>query len=326
MTLVAKSWSAKSPSLIHEVPASKRSVHRFKVDEKRGIIVWTTFLGGISVTDLNDRNRILWSLGSVRYFYYIPSPHLPFSDQAEVVEYAHCEYSNGFLVFNRLLEGQEVWRLASEWGDGPPIHSESLPDEEMFASYRNSKEIYGVDDLRGHFRPWALIVPPASTRAFRLVYPTLLSASAERAYLWDITTGERIQTIALTAVRDDSNANAFDEILLGRINYVELSEKHIFICSARSLRVYDRESPPDQPSLVLQIPSTKWYYGKRRYKLGVSERSPGRGGSMLVPHRMVPRYGPDAYENYSPSTRLLDMFIAGELIFHTRQCCLCLQS
>ena len=35
--------------------------------------------------------------------------------QRYVRRYAHCEYENGFLIFDRLGAAKEVWRLATLW-------------------------------------------------------------------------------------------------------------------------------------------------------------------------------------------------------------------
>lgn len=48
---------------------------------------------------------------------------------------------------------------------------------------------------RAQFAPYALFQMPQHTRAYRFVYPTLLVASLERAFLWDIRTGEMVQTL-----------------------------------------------------------------------------------------------------------------------------------
>ena len=45
------------------------------------------------------------------------------------------------------------------------------------------------------FTPHALLRMPEPTRAYRLVFPTLVVASFERAFLFDVRTGSQIQTL-----------------------------------------------------------------------------------------------------------------------------------
>jgi len=72
--LVDKAWSAKAPSLVREIPASGKFVHRFKVDEGRGIMIRTTARGGVSVFDLDDIDAVGWSLNSVGRNHLLPWP------------------------------------------------------------------------------------------------------------------------------------------------------------------------------------------------------------------------------------------------------------
>lgn len=86
---------------------------------------------------------------------------------------------------------------------------------------------------KGSFRPWAVLTTPEFNRAFRFVYPTLLVAGSDKAYLWDVLTCE------LSKIIPEIQAEAGGEPL-GAINYVELSAKHVYICGTRQLRVFDR--------------------------------------------------------------------------------------
>ena len=56
---------------------------------------------------------------------------------------------------------------------------------------------------------------PELGRAFRFVYPTLLVAGYNKAYLYDVETGNLVQTVENTQTPRDG-------IFLGDINYVEL--------------------------------------------------------------------------------------------------------
>ena len=92
---------------------------------------------------------------------------------------------------------------------------------------------------RGHFRPWALLRPPDSTRAFRLSYPILGSTSRNTIYLWDVRTGALVQQIdEIQQLNSDDVNNSRDP--LGEINYIEVGEKYVFVCGRLALRVFER--------------------------------------------------------------------------------------
>lgn len=147
-------------------------------------------------------------------------------NQTYVRELAHCEYGNGFLIFDRLGQGKEVWRLASEYDE-----SMAPPDEmqQEISSIINKH----LPKTKGSFRPWAVFTAPEFTQAYRFVYPNLLAAGFQKAYVWDVLTCEIVQSVPdlQTLVAGTS---------LGRINYVELSPLHVIICGSRQLRLFDR--------------------------------------------------------------------------------------
>jgi len=185
-------------------------VHRVKVDEKVGILITTHMLGGLSVTHLFS-GVLLWSLPR----YYVRS-------------YAHCEYENGYLVFDRFDGKKEVWRLASDFVDGEPeVAPYAPPDEKQKRTYEffATIPIHQRYAPRGHFRPWAKLSFPTFTRAYRLAYPTLLCAGMDRAYLHDVRTGALVQTID---IRPDD------------ICYVDVNEQYVFVCEPEALHVFSR--------------------------------------------------------------------------------------
>lgn len=134
---------------------------------------------------------------------------------------AHCEYDNGFLVFDRLGHAKEIWRLVCDAPEGetashaPPGDKQTEYYEQAYA--RNPATV----DNRGHFRPWALISYSEKTLAFRFVYPTLLTSGKHHMYLHDVRTGEQIRVLE-NAVLDSSPA-------WNMVTYLELSERHVFI-------------------------------------------------------------------------------------------------
>jgi hypothetical protein len=90
---------------------------------------------------------------------------------------------------------------------------------------------------RGHFCAWAKLSFPELTHAFRLAYPTLVCANRKHVFLHDVRTGSLVQTIDINA----SNP---------RIRYVDVNERHVFVCESRAVHVYSRASGTE----VLQIP------------------------------------------------------------------------
>lgn len=90
-----------------------------------------------------------------------------------------------------------------------------------------------IPTSKGSFKPWAVLTAPELTRAYRFVYPNLLVAGSEKAYVWDVLTCDMALVVPdIQAVVDGEN--------LGRINYVELSPLHVLICGTRQLRLFDR--------------------------------------------------------------------------------------
>jgi len=188
--------------------------------KKVGILITTHMLGGLSVTHLFS-GVLLWSLPR----YYVRS-------------YAHCEYENGYLVFDCFDGKKEVWRLASDFVDGEPeVAPYAPPDEkqkrthEFFATIP-AHQCYAP---RGQFRPWAKLSFSTLTRAYRLAYPTLLCVGMDRAYLHDVRTGALVQAID---IRPDN------------ICYVDVSERHAFVCEPMVVHVFSRA---DGGSEVLRI-------------------------------------------------------------------------
>lgn len=172
----------------------------------------TRHTGGLSVTDYNT-DRVLWA-----------TPH--------VVDYAHCEYDHGYIIFNSQDNSKEVWRYARDFQDSE-IPDDFKPDDSMVEASRHAAQRHASPTSRGHFRPWALLHMPESTRAFRFSYPTLLSAGANNAYLWDVPTSCLVETITnIQAPNPDG--------ILGSITYVEVNDQYAFFCGSNQLRIFAR--------------------------------------------------------------------------------------
>jgi len=91
---------------------------------------------------------------------------------------------------------------------------------------------------RGHFRPWAKLSFAEPTLAYRLAYPTLVSAGEGHAFLHDVRTGALVQTV---------------EIDVRSICYVDVDERYLFVCGLRALHVFSRAEAAGAE--VLRVPN-----------------------------------------------------------------------
>ncbi|KAN0140889.1 hypothetical protein V8E53_001333 [Lactarius tabidus] len=212
----SKNWEGKGRT-VARVISDSTNTHCLKVDEKAGICVMTHQWGGLTVTHLFS-STILWSL-----------------PKSYVRPCSHIEYDNGFLVFDK--DGDmEVWRLDSDFSEGE-VALDAPPNLMQMVTSASAAELYEQYAPRGQFRPWALLeFPDSTTSAYRLMYPTLICASNEQAFLHDVRTGSLVQTVDLN---------------LQTLCSVDLSERHIFVCEYEVLHVFSRESGFE----VLRIPA-----------------------------------------------------------------------
>ncbi|KAH9038549.1 hypothetical protein EDB85DRAFT_427610 [Lactarius pseudohatsudake] len=174
--------------------------------------------GGISVIHLFS-STVLWCL-----------------PQSYVRPFAHCEYDNGYLVFDRMSGEKEVWRLASDFSTEGEVATHSPPDVEQIDASACAATVYHQYAPRGQFRPWALLALPSFTTMYRLAYPTLICANPRRAFLYDVRTGSLMQTI---------------DIHIQSICYVDANETHAFVCEPDAVHVFSRENGNE----VLEIPA-----------------------------------------------------------------------
>ncbi|EDR04773.1 uncharacterized protein LACBIDRAFT_303972 [Laccaria bicolor S238N-H82] len=247
---IQQSWLGNAPSrIVRHHTSPNRRVHRIKVDELAGFIITTSQSGGLAVTDINT-DQLLWSL-----------------PETYVRAYAHCEYSNGYIIFDRFTSEKEIWRLSSI-DSVSADSSSSLPDTIQ-------TQIPPDGSHPGLFKPHALLQTPEPTRAYRFVYPTLLVAAFERVYLYDVPSARLVQII-------ENIQPLTTNISLGTLNYVDLSARHVFLCGGHALRVFDRGTG----RAVLTLPSNKFVYGRWGYRLETGPRNESAMGSVLVEHEM----------------------------------------
>jgi hypothetical protein len=169
-----------------------------------------------------------------------------------VRRYAHVEYSNGFIIFDRQGESVEVWRRYNDarLDEDPERHAN--PDQFQLDSFAQAYKKC-MDDShseherhRGTFVPYAVLQQPQPTRAYRFVYPTLLLASSDTwlAFLWDVPSCSLTQTINISPSNrlDGTHPTQLDpEVEHTFITYVEQSERHIFICTHSKLLIFTRK-------------------------------------------------------------------------------------
>ncbi|KAH7889270.1 hypothetical protein F5I97DRAFT_495561 [Phlebopus sp. FC_14] len=212
---IERGWRGKAPATVKELTSTGSAVHRIKVDDKYGFTITTCQTGGLLVTDIKD-NKVLWAL----------SP-------AYVVNYAHCEYDHGYIIFNRHDNCKEVWRHSVDIRD-EAVSEDYPPDEQMRNAYADASSKFQTGRRKGQFTPWSLLRMPEITRAFRFSYPTLLASATHNAYLWDVPKARLVETIRdIQQVRDGN--------MLGRINYVEVNDRYAFLCGSFQFRIFARE-------------------------------------------------------------------------------------
>ena len=151
--------------------------------------------------------------------------------------YVHCEYDEGYIIFNRIDNYKEVWRRSTDVLDiaeeAWPSMPYNKPDSSMIKAHTAAQQRHLVanrsrdpNHLRGHFVPWARLLIPEDGRAFKLTRGTLLVSSIQKAFLYNVENAELQQTIEIHSI--------------GRLRYVDVSEQHIFIISTLQLNVYRR--------------------------------------------------------------------------------------
>lgn len=146
-TLLARNWAKRRPSARESVlQIGNDPIWRFRPDFKRRFFVSTSHAGGLNVTDM-DTGRILWRL-----------PSTLDRDEDAVRPYAHLEYQDGMVVFDREGDAVEVWQADQEGA------------------------------TRGEFRRIAILNHDCQTRGFQLSYWTLCVVSNQgQGFVYDMT-------------------------------------------------------------------------------------------------------------------------------------------
>lgn len=215
----------------------------------------------------------------------------------------HVEYDKGYIVFGRLGGFLEVWRQASNCQDAE-MPTENMPDEHQLRVSAAATEFHRSSNLRGHFIPWALIEMPSFGRVSRLVYPILVMASEERAFLWDVQTAHLKITI-------QDIQRPIEGTILGRINYVELCEQYVVICGSKQLRIFSNSPRGD---LLYHIPAFTRSYAKSSNIIARPGQNDVVDEKILIPRNLIARTA-KTYEGHPnrPVHANFDDFVAGML-------------
>ncbi|KAF8875517.1 hypothetical protein BD779DRAFT_1563403 [Infundibulicybe gibba] len=257
---IQQSWLGQAPSKYHIISKSGQKVHRIKVDESAGFVITTSSDGGIRVSDIKQ-DRLLWRL-----------------PETYVRRFAHCEYDEGYMIFDRLDGSKDVWRRADLYDAEQARDVKSPPDNlQLMAS--SVASLGSFSPGRGHFLPWALLRPPGPAYAYRFVHPTLLVSSSRTAFLWDIPTGALIQTIPDIQQPYPAGTNATEPTTLGELRYVEVNEKYIFLCGTNTLRIFSRSDGKIRASIRSRVAN----YGSWTFTL--TPDGPTSWGSGALPVR-----------------------------------------
>ena len=246
-------WEARGevPS-VHLYSRTGPHTHRFKLDEREGrrFIISTYKGGGLRVTCMVT-NTVLFDLDDVITYFSFVYIILTITIQEYVRFYAHCEYDNDYLIFDRLHpHSLEIWRLESDDWDGIAINSTYKPDQMMLDIASQARDSDLPYPRRGHFAPWALFTPSQPPRAYRFVHPTLLVGSerGQELYLFDAPSASLINTIPLPPS------------LQINILYVEIGARHAFVCTPHHVLIFSRDwnhdgNADNLHSIFLKFPS-----------------------------------------------------------------------
>ncbi|KAF6753758.1 hypothetical protein DFP72DRAFT_813928 [Ephemerocybe angulata] len=249
---VHRSWCGELPSIIGKMLPSVRNLRRIKVDERNGFFLTTQANGGLIVSDIST-SHMLWC-----------TPRIPAHQSAEL------EYDQGYAIIPRPDGSKEVWRSRSipSTAGIPATYTPDL-HQRVASALANGRE----DDVRSVSKKHEFVSLPAGLRpsgldhSFRslFVYPYLIASSQSQVYIWDVRTGEEIQTVASIqrfTVPQEHSMGATEQ----------LGERWIFVAGREGLRVFARGAEffdaggPNSNfaagQIVLRIPSDKMHYSR----------------------------------------------------------------
>ncbi|CAA7270274.1 unnamed protein product [Cyclocybe aegerita] len=322
---VRDAWIGGAPSQIsigQPDPGNRANsgIHSIRVDEQRRLVLTASGTGGVNAMDM-DSGKLLWYLGEAHIISFLV-------DYVRV--YADIEYSEGFLIFDRLEGGREVWRILEPLSpviERTTLTSKSAPDDKQLSQSLEALQIARdlahvepeVEDssLRGCFVAYALIRPPDRATCQRFVYPILLTISSDMVYLWDAPSGRLIEVLQEVQGLGDA-ATTPEQFEIGHIRYADLSPRHVFLAGQKGLKVFARTAAMDGlegtlpisrlahlPHGFLSISSSGRRHGKWSYRLN-GQSGTQHDDSELVPYEVAVEEKEFAKEE----TRIVDKFRA----------------
>ncbi|KIJ54326.1 hypothetical protein M422DRAFT_775467 [Sphaerobolus stellatus SS14] len=227
------------PEVSYEPLSLRAPVWRFKLDEEQQTIITTHFDGGLRVRVMDSQASMVPAVHTPTILWEIP--------HRLVQPYAHCEFTDGFLIFTRRGNTVEVWRRKRDAKADPcpgTLFGDSI--QRLAASVAIQTQLSISEDDRGAFVPWTTIRPPNNLRALRATSSKLLLASvdAQEAYLYNLPSGTLKQTVPFLKTTEEPRME---------VTYVELSRRHAFICSLIDVHVIPLD--PDNDRTALKFPS-----------------------------------------------------------------------
>lgn len=160
---------------------------------------------------------------------------------------------------------KEIWRLVSDdLNLRAPEPCEVVPQSQPDERQLSQEHIISAPGSRFKFVPHALIRPvdDIQTNAYRLSYPTLLSAGGGCLFMWDVRTGKLVERMNDIESQSPAplgtqhlNHPDGDNVLDG-IRYVDVNDKYAFVCGRRSIKAFRRHTHPDPSSTATQSGSS----------------------------------------------------------------------
>ncbi|KAG8842704.1 hypothetical protein FRB96_004822 [Tulasnella sp. 330] len=289
-----------APLAVRALGPDGPAAHRLKIDEVENTVIYTSRRGGLYVISI-ETGDVLWQLpaGYVR-------------------RYAHVEYDNGYIIFDR-FGPMEVWRRSADQLNPEtalpckPDPSQLMADLSIWTHDIGEGNAPARQPRRGVYIPFALLQSPAVTRASRFVYPHMLLATMSlggKAFIWHIPSSTLVETIdirspngaplELPAGVDPEAVEPEDSEC---INYVELSDEFVFVCWKNGVTAYRRRPSKDGTTgqLAFNLPmSARSGYpdstGRRFSSLSFNfsrmvsrdEGQPSRGVTQVVTIPLLP--------------------------------------
>ncbi|KAK1219808.1 hypothetical protein PQX77_017472 [Marasmius sp. AFHP31] len=228
-----KNWRGLGPSALVCYPSAGIKPACVRADEKEGFVVNVQdvrgFDPGLIVVD-KAGGGILWK------------------QRWDFVQTYVIEYHLGYLVLNT-PGWREVWRLATIPDPYPPSPAEQgsfpYPQPSQSEISEDAFETYQATYPKGHFVPHAAFPYGSSARAFRMMFPTLLSVHDEgEIHIYDVPSRRLIQKVLLRTDAMVHPSLGYALPSLGTIWTIDSSSNHIFLTSADSgsVRVFERST------------------------------------------------------------------------------------